>query len=181
MSRLVPATQPERFQSAQPLGSRRAGASKMSTFPISPTLRISQHLEIQVGTDSCWIWTGCLSSQGAYPGFTIGDRFYYVYRYIWEQANGEIPAGMQIHHRCNHRRCCRLSHLELLTVEEHKALHKEQAAKARAERARFWKHLFDDLGMSMASIAESVGYSYETVRRYIYDARQSEMAMAEAA
>ena len=41
-----------------------------------------------------------------------------VHRWVWEMANGPIPAGLVVRHRCDNRPCYRLSHLELGTVAD---------------------------------------------------------------
>lgn len=38
-----------------------------------------------------------------------------VHRLVWELANGPIPGGMQVLHRCDNRRCGRTSHFFLGT------------------------------------------------------------------
>jgi len=36
-------------------------------------------------------------------------------RFLWAQAHGPIPDGLQIDHLCRNRRCVNLDHLELVT------------------------------------------------------------------
>ncbi len=38
-----------------------------------------------------------------------------VQRYVWEQANGPIPAGMLIDHQCRNRACVNVAHLRVVT------------------------------------------------------------------
>ena len=38
-----------------------------------------------------------------------------VHRYVWEQAYGPIPKGLEIDHRCRNRSCCNVNHLRAVT------------------------------------------------------------------
>ena len=38
-----------------------------------------------------------------------------LHRIVWEEANGPIPQGMWIDHRCQNRECCEVTHLRLAT------------------------------------------------------------------
>lgn len=44
--------------------------------------------------------------------------------WLWEKEHGSIPAGYEVDHINDDKRDNRLSNLQLLTVEEHKAKHK---------------------------------------------------------
>ena len=47
----------------------------------------------------------------------------YVYRDLWEKANGPLPQGVLLHHKCENVWCINLEHLEPLTRAEHAAIH----------------------------------------------------------
>jgi len=55
------------------------------------------------------------------------------HRYVWEQANGEIPPGYQIHHINHNKQDNRLENLQLLSNSEHQKLHNQPKDK----RGRF--------------------------------------------
>lgn len=67
--------------------------------------------------DGCWQWTGSGNSDG-YSQIQFGGRNVYVHRLAYELANGPIPAGMQIDHRCFNRRCVNPEHLRPTTAKQ---------------------------------------------------------------
>lgn len=61
----------------------------------------------------CWLWTGCGS--GGYGQFRYKGPMVYAHRVAWEQANGPIPDGLDVLHRCDTPRCVNVGHLFLGT------------------------------------------------------------------
>lgn len=57
-------------------------------------------------TDECWLWTGRRDKDG-YGISGIGR----ANRVAWESANGAIPNGLSILHRCDNPPCVRPDHL----------------------------------------------------------------------
>jgi hypothetical protein len=75
------------------------------------------------GENDCWIWQGSVNRYG-YPYFEIKNkirilahRFMYVITY---KTNIE---DVEIHHRCEIKRCLNPKHLEALTKMEHVRAH----------------------------------------------------------
>jgi hypothetical protein len=65
-------------------------------------------------TDGCWLWTGHLVK--GYGNLSEGGRkgrHLYAHRVSWSLANGQIPAGMNVLHKCDNPKCVRPDHLEL--------------------------------------------------------------------
>lgn len=60
----------------------------------------------------CWLWAAVINRSTGYGSFypkhgeTVG-----AHRYAYELANGSIPDGYQVHHRCHTRACVRPDHL----------------------------------------------------------------------
>lgn len=68
------------------------------------------------GPDECWEFTGGKNSP--LPGRNYGQarfngRKWRAHRLAWVLANGPVPSGMLICHRCDNPPCCNPSHLFL--------------------------------------------------------------------
>jgi hypothetical protein len=81
----------------------------------------------------CWEWTGAINDSG-YGRFRVrlspDPR---AHRVAWIIDNGDIPDGMQVLHRCDNRRCVRVSHLFLGTHDDNM---RDMAEKGRAGMRR---------------------------------------------
>lgn len=79
---------------------------------------------------ACIEWTGARTSSG-YGHRTIKGRQFQVHRLAWEAANGPIPDGMCVLHRCDNRPCFNIEHLFLGTRLDNNL---DAIAKGRARR-----------------------------------------------
>ena len=90
-------------------------------------------------TETCWNWKGKVFPEG-YGAFTPRidhDRKCLIasaHRYSFYKANGEIPKGMVICHKCDNRLCVRPDHLFLGTHQEN-AL--DMLRKGRSKNTHF--------------------------------------------
>lgn len=70
-------------------------------------------------TATCWNWTGS-SVQNGYGKFYLGGvrREVLSHRLSIEWANGPIPEGMDVDHKCHNRACVNPDHLRLTTRKQ---------------------------------------------------------------
>lgn len=92
----------------------------------------------------CWLWTGTVAPNGygrvSYKGVYRG-----AHRVAYERAFGEIPAGLQIHHKCHVPNCVNPAHLQALTYAQHWPRHESIPAINSRKTHCMRGHKFDDL------------------------------------
>lgn len=67
---------------------------------------------------NCWSCTSHAVGTNGYPMIKRNNVRYSPQRYIWIQNFGEIPADMQVLHKCNNKLCIRPNHLYLGTAKD---------------------------------------------------------------
>lgn len=68
----------------------------------------------------CWTWSGAATPYG-YGKTTWRGVHVYAHRLAFELANGAVPEGMFVCHRCDNPTCCRPDHLFLGTPSDNVA------------------------------------------------------------
>lgn len=82
--------------------------------------------------DECWPWTG--TSYGGYGKLTSEQRVQWAHRVSWELANGPVPPGLFVCHRCDNPPCVNPGHLFLGTNQDNMDDMQSKGREARGER-----------------------------------------------
>jgi len=77
----------------------------------------------------CFLWTDSL--RNIYGQFWDGHRNWYAHRFSWRLANGPIPRGKLVLHRCDVPTCVNPAHLFIGT---HKDNANDMSIKGRAHK-----------------------------------------------
>lgn len=59
------------------------------------------------------------------------NRQAWKHRVVWEEKNGVIPKGYQLHHKDGNKENNRISNLECLSRAEHRAIHTKELRKRK--------------------------------------------------
>jgi hypothetical protein len=69
-------------------------------------------------TDDCWNWTGHVMSSG-YGRLKRNGHSTLAHVLVYETLIGPVPDGLELHHRCQNKKCCNPWHLEPVTRSQH--------------------------------------------------------------
>ena len=89
-----------------------------------------RQVDLSATGDGCWPWLGSLG-KGGYGRVSYRGWQTYSHRVSWLLANGAIPAGMYVLHRCDNPPCVRPSHLFLGTLADN---NRDRSSKGRSAR-----------------------------------------------
>lgn len=85
-------------------------SSKYTTKDIE---RFHSKINYTHNPDECWEWARYKKRR--YGSLKVGRKGVLAHRMAWELANGEIPDGMKVLHKCDNPPCCNPNHLFLGT------------------------------------------------------------------
>lgn len=108
----------------------------------------------------CWIWQ--LTQSSGYGQISRGGDKSPIGAHVrfWEDANGPVPDGLQIDHRCRVSTCVNPAHLEAVTPAEN--ARRRPNTKLTADAVREVRRMLGD-GFPRAPIAERFGVSVGTI------------------
>jgi HNH endonuclease len=94
------------------------------------------HRRTTIADSGCWEWDGALSNggYGVIGRGRAGAGNVVVHRAVWELCHGPVPAGMDVCHTCDNRRCHNAGHLFLGTRTDNMRDAKAKGRTARGER-----------------------------------------------
>lgn len=117
----------------------------------------------------CWLWQKTVNRAGYGTGsFTsAGLATNYAHRAYYIVANGPVPAGTHIHHRCETPLCVNPAHLEATTPTDHFLGHKlHDKTGLTLEDVKEIRRLATVEGMSAPKVAAQYGIHEITVYDY---------------
>lgn len=83
-------------------------------------MEVALHYSVDARS-GCWIWNGPRLPDG-YGMVWDGTRNRRAHRYFYEQSNGPIEAGIELHHTCHNPSCVNPDHLEAVDRKDHMAV-----------------------------------------------------------
>lgn len=93
------------------------------------------------------------------------------HRYKWTLANGEIPEGYEVDHKCKNRACCNVEHLQLLLSTEHRTKDNKGRHSDKKQLAHsIW--LKNNKCITGMALAEQVGVSFSATCKWIREWKQ---------
>ena len=103
----------------------------MARPTLTPEERIDQYRSPEP-MSGCYLWFGVTNCNG-YGRMYFKGRQQLVHRVVWQLSRGEIPARMNVLHRCDNRACSNIDHLFLGTTFQNSL---DMMQKGRAVKSR---------------------------------------------
>jgi HNH endonuclease len=101
----------------------------MTTYGLSPTPLARFHDKYVVTKTGCWEWKGARQQDG----YGVFEQVP-AHRWSYITFRGAIPAGLQIHHRCENPSCVNPMHLEVCTARENTLKSRRAPAAVNARK-----------------------------------------------
>lgn len=120
----------------------------------------------------CLLWMCAVDTRGYGHSYWEG-RDVHVHRDTWIEANGPIPDGLHVLHKCDVRSCRNLAHLKLGTHAENMADKRIRGRQPRGLKAYGGKLSDDDIRAIRADrrVGRLIAAEYGIVHSLVYDIR----------
>lgn len=135
------------------------------------------------GPNECWPWLAS-NDQHGYGAFWTGEYLTKAHRFSYSLANGSIPDGIDILHRCDNPSCCNPDHLFAGTAKDNvdDMISKGRESKPPRNRVdgernghaqytdaqvRQFRKEFAERKTSIAAFAEFKGVTYQIMRNLL--------------
>lgn len=97
--------------------------------------RFWSKVDKSAGDSGCWLWMAARNARGyGCVGRDVGRGYWLAHRVSWELANGPIPDGLFVLHRCDVPSCVNPHHLFVGTNADNM---RDMALKGRGRGAGF--------------------------------------------
>lgn len=114
------------------------------------------------GPDGCWEWQGHRQSRG-YGIIGVNRKQVLTHRLSWELANGPIPDGKNVCHKCDNPPCVNPRHLFIGTQADNMA---DKSKKGRAGALAGEKHprsKLTEMDVKCIRYLLSIGYTQQEI------------------
>lgn len=129
-------------------------------------------------TKDCWEWQAAVGKRNHYGYFALSKhKIITAHRASWLLAYGNIPAGLDVCHKCDNRACVNPDHLFLGTRAENMADAarkgrttkgiRDSQAKLNDNSVREIREKYSAGGIFYRQLAEEYGVSSTTIRKAI--------------
>lgn len=128
---------------------------------------------------NCWVPSGGYPTKDGYLRVLtqvrrLGGKLKMWHRLVWEAVYGDIPKGYEVNHLCKNRKCCNLTHLEILTSSEHRS--KDNTGRYQDRRVKVFamhkayphltqREIAAEFGMSQSSVSVILREMSETYNK----------------
>jgi hypothetical protein len=127
---------------------------------------------------NCIEWTSYRNKLG-YGRLAVNRKVTYAHRHAWTLANGAIPDGLCVLHKCDNPPCCNPSHLFLGTKRDNAQdmIRKGRDRRCRGianHKAKLSEYSVRDIrdeyarGASQASLARIYGVNYRNIHAIVH-------------
>ena len=141
------------------------------------TLRERFEAKLVPGENGCLEWTGYRQPNG-YGRIGAAGKMLYTHRVAWELANGKIPDGLHVLHRCDNPHCSNPEHLFLGTQADNMVDKVQKGRQGRSGNGGRTNRVVDETmvifmkelqmqDLNQIQIGECLGVDHTTVSRYL--------------